>query len=82
MVDGLVFILRTVGQLLLDSVEKAQDHWKRNFVGFLVNLSLERGRGGCLSALVIDSLLQSRPEIFYRPKGGNARKIVFFWEQT
>ena len=52
---------RTDGQPLLDGVEEAQDHWKRNFVGFLADLSLERGKGGCLTAFVIDGLLQSRP---------------------
>ena len=47
-------------------------------MGFLADLSLERGKGGCLTAFVIDGLLQSRPEIFNGPKGGNARRIGFF----
>ena len=55
-----------------------QDHWKRNFVGFLADLSLERGKGGCLTAFVIDGLLQSRSEIFNRPKGGNTRRVGCF----
>ena len=67
-VDGLVFIFCTDGQPLLDGVEEGQDNWKRNFVGFLADLSLERGKGGCLTAFVIDGLLQSRSEIFNRPK--------------
>ena len=33
---------------------------------------------GCLPAFVIDCLLQSRPEIFDWPKGGNARRVGFF----
>ena len=77
-VDGLAFIPRTDGQPLLDGVEEAQDNWKRNFVGFLADLSLERGKGGCLTAFVIDGLLQSRPWIFNRPKGGNASWVGFF----
>ena len=76
-VDGLVFISRTDGLLLLDGVEEAQDRWKRNFVGFLADFSLERGIGGCLTAFVIDGLFQSRPEIFDQPKGGNARRLGF-----
>ena len=77
MVDGLAFIPRTDGQPLLDGVEEAQDNWKRNFVGFLADLSLERGKGGCLTAFFIDGLLQSHPEIFDQPKEG-----WLFWEQT
>ena len=53
----LAFIPSTDGQPLPDGVEKAQDHWKRNFVGFLADLSLTRGKGGCLTAFVIDGLL-------------------------
>ena len=71
-------ILRTDGQPLLDSVEEAQDHWKRNFAGFLADSSLEKGKGSCLPAFVIDGLLQSRPEIFDWPKEGNARRVGFF----
>ena len=78
MVDGPVFISRTDGQPLLDGVEEGQDHWKRNIVGLLANFSLERGKGGWLTAFVIDGLLQSRPEIFDQPKGGNARRVGFF----
>ena len=77
MVDGLAFIPRTDGQPLLDGVEEAHDNWKRNFVGFLADLSLERGKGGCLTAFFIDGLLQSHPEIFDQPKEG-----WLFWEQT
>ena len=76
-VDGLMFISRTDGQPLLDSVEEAQDHWKINIVGFLADFSLERGKGGCLTAFFIDGLLQSHPEIFDQPKEG-----WLFWEQT
>ena len=76
-VDGLAFIPRTDGQPLLDGVEEAQDHWKINIVGFLADFSLERGKGGCLTAFFIDGLLQSHPEIFDQPKEG-----WLFWEQT
>ena len=47
-------------------------------MSFLADFSLERGKGGCLSAFVKDSLLQSRLEIFDWPKGGNARRVDFF----
>ena len=47
-------------------------------MGFLADFSLERGKGGCLTAFVIDGLLQSRPEFFDRPKGGNARRVGAF----
>ena len=76
--DGPVSISRTDGQPLLDCVEKAQDHWKRHFAGFLVGSLLERGEGGCLPAFVTGGLLQSRPQIFNWPKGDNARSIGFF----
>ena len=79
-VDGLVFISLTDSQPLLNGVEEVQDHWRRKFVSFLADFSLERGKGGCLSAFVKDSLLQSRLEIFDWPKGGNARRVDFFWE--
>ena len=78
MVDGPVFISRTDGQPLLDGVEEGQDHWKRNIVGLLANFSLERGKGGWLTAFVIDGLLQSCPEIFNHSKGNNARRVGFF----
>ena len=78
MVDGLVFILLTDSQPLLNGVEEVQDHWRRKFVSFLADFSLERGKGGCLSAFVKDGLLQSRLEIFDWPKGGNARRVDFF----
>ena len=78
MVDGLAFILRLDGQHLLDCVEEAQDHWKRNFVGFLADVFFKRGKGGCLTAFVIDGLLQRRLEIFNQPNGGNARRVGFF----
>ena len=74
-VDGLVFISLTDSQPLLNGVEEVQDHWRRKFVSFLVDFSLERGKGGCLSAFVKDSLLQSRLEIFDWPKGGNERRV-------
>ena len=77
MVNGPVFISRTDGQPFLDGIEEAQDHWKRNLVGLLANFSLEIGKGGWLTAFVIDGLLQSHPEIFDRPKGGNARRVGF-----
>ena len=48
-----MFISRTDGQPLLDGVEEAQDHWKINILGFLADFSLERGKGGCLTAFVI-----------------------------
>ena len=60
-VDDLAFIPHTDGQPLFDGVEEVQDYRKRNFVGFLADFSLERGKGGCLTAFVIDGLLQSRP---------------------
>ena len=56
-VDSLAFISHTDGQPLLDGVEEAQDHWKRNFAGFLVDSSLESGEGGYLLALIINGLL-------------------------
>ena len=43
----------------------------------MADFSLERGIGGCLTAFVIDSLFQSRPEIFDQPKGGNTRRLGF-----
>jgi len=79
-VDVPVFILRTDGQPLLDGVEEAQDHWKRNLVGLLADFSLERGKGGCLTAFVLDGFLQRRPEIFDRPKGSDARGVP--WERS
>ena len=74
-VDGLVFISLTDSQPLLNGVEEVQDHWRRKFVSFLADFSLERGKGGCLSAFVKDGLLQSRLEIFDWPKGGNERRV-------
>ena len=50
-------------------------------MGLLANFSLEIGKGGGLTAFVIDGLLQSNPEIFDRPKGGNARRVGFFWNK-
>ena len=50
----------------------------RETVGFLADFSLERRKGGCLTAFVIDGLLQSRSEIFNRPKGGNTRRVGCF----
>ena len=47
-------------------------------MSFLADFSLERGKGGCLTAFVIDGLLQSRPEIIDQQKGGNARRVGFF----
>ena len=55
-----------------------QDHWKRNFAGFLAHPLLESKEGGCLPAFVIDCLLQSHPEIFDWPKEGDARRFGFF----
>ena len=63
---------------MLNGVEEAQDHWERNFVGSLADFSLERGKGGCLTAFVIGGLFQSHPEIFDWPKGGNARRVGYF----
>ena len=78
MVDGAVSISLADGQRLLDGVEEVQDYWKRNFAGFPADALLESGEGGCLPAFVIDCLLQSHPEIFNRPKEGNARRVSFF----
>ncbi len=64
-------ISRTDGQHLLDGVEEVQDHWKRNFTGFLADSLLE-------IAFVIDCLFQSRPEIFDRPMEGDARWVGYF----
>ena len=75
-VDSFAFISCTDGQPLVDHVEEAQDYRQRN--GFLANFSLERGKGGCLTAFVKDGLLQSCPEIFAWPKGGNVRRVGFF----
>ena len=47
-------------------------------MSFLADFSLKRGKGGCLTAFVKEGLLQSRPEIFDWPKGGNARRVGFF----
>ena len=77
-VDGLVSILCADGQPLFDSIEEARDHWKRNFVGFLANFSLERGEGDCFPAFVIDNLFQGRPKIFDQPMESNARRVGFF----
>ena len=44
-------------------------------MGLLVDFSLERGKGGCLTAFVLDGLLQRRPEIFDQPKGSDARGV-------
>ena len=57
-------ISRADGQRLLDGDEEVQNHWKRNFTGFLVNFLLESREGGYLPAFVIDCRPQSRPEIF------------------
>ena len=51
---------RTDGQPLLDGVEEAQDHWKRNFVGFLADLSLERGKLPSLQCQVEANYLHAR----------------------
>ena len=45
-------------------------------MGLLADFSLERGKGGCLTAFVLDGFLQRRPEIFDRPKGSDARGVV------
>ena len=60
---------------LLDGVEEARDHWKRNFAGFLADSLLENGEGGCLLAFVLRGLPQSFPKIFDRPMEGNARRV-------
>ena len=39
---------------------------------------LERGERGYLLAFIINSLLQSHPEIFDWPKEGDARRVDFF----
>ena len=44
-------------------------------MGLLVDFSLERGKGRCLIAFVLDGLLQRRPEIFDQPKGSDARGV-------
>ena len=44
-------------------------------MSFLADFSLKRGKGGCLTAFVKEGLLQSRPEIFDWPKGGNERRV-------
>ena len=69
---------RADGKPLFDGVEEAQDHWKRNFLGFLADSLLESGEGGCLPACVIDGLLQIRLEILDWRKGGDARRVGFF----
>ena len=45
-------------------VLEAQDHWKKNFAGFLADSLLERGEGGCFRAFFMGGLLLSCPEIF------------------
>ena len=62
MVDGLVFISRTDGQPLLDGVEEAQDHWKRNLAIFLADSLLQGGEGGCLPAFVLDAFFNAAPK--------------------
>ena len=47
-------------------------------MGLLADFSLERGKGGCLTAFVIDGFLKTCPEIFDRPKGGITRRVGFF----
>ena len=54
-----------------------QNHWKRNFTGFLANFWLDSGEGGYLPAFVIDCHLQSCSEIFDWPKEGEARRVGF-----
>ena len=44
-------------------------------MGLLGDFYLERGKGGCLTAFVLDGLLQCRPEIFDQPKGSDARGV-------
>ena len=48
---------------------------EREILGLLADFSLERGKGGCLTAFVLDGFLQRRPEIFDRPKGSDARGV-------
>ena len=43
-------ISRADGQRLLDGDEEVQNHWKRNFTGFLANFLLKSGEGGYLPA--------------------------------
>ncbi len=38
------------GQRLFDGDEEVQNHWKRNFTGFLANFLLKSGEGGYLPA--------------------------------
>ena len=47
-------------------------------MGLLADFSLERGKGGCLTAFVLDGFLQRRPKIFDWPKEGEARRVGFF----
>ena len=77
-VDGLLPIIRADGQSFLDGVEEAQDHWKKNFAGFLADSLLESGEGGCPPAFIIDCLLQSHLEIFDRPRESDTRRVGFF----
>ena len=77
-VDSPVSILHADGQHFFDGDEKVQNHWKKNFQGFLMNFLLESEEGGYLPAFIIDCRLKSRPEIFDWPKEGDARRVDFF----
>ena len=74
-------ISRADGQRFFDGNEKVQNHWKKNFQGFLMNFLLESEEGGYLPAFIIDCRLKSRPEIFDWPKEGNARRVDFSGNQ-
>ena len=59
MVDSPVSISRANSQPLIDGVEEAQDHWKRNFVSNLADSLLESGEGGCFPVFVLDALFNA-----------------------
>ena len=46
--------------------------------GLLANSLLENGEGGCLPALIIGCLFQSRLEIFDGPRESDPRMVGFF----
>ena len=76
-VDSFAFISRTDGQPLVDDVEEKQDHRQRNWAFWQI-FPLREEKEDASQLFVIDCLLQSRPEIFAWPKGGNARRVDFF----
>ena len=67
-----------IASLSLMVLKRRMIFGRGTFWAFLADSLLERGERGYLLAFIINSLLQSHPEIFDWPKASNARRVGFF----